>query len=168
MNADLIGLSGLISRRWTRWLTWRKRWSARASPSAIDWRRDHLKSAHGGENRANYSGPTVYVQNASRTVGVVGRCFPTLSAMISLLVPARSTNRAYSARTKETTHTTGHAGRARDNDFAFDWQAYTPPVAHLSVCRKSKPASKRCVITSTGAVLYDLVAGREVSAHSGR
>ncbi len=32
VNADLIGLSGLITRRWTKWSTWQKRWSARASP----------------------------------------------------------------------------------------------------------------------------------------
>lgn len=30
VNADLIGLSGLITRRWTKWSTWRKRWSVRA------------------------------------------------------------------------------------------------------------------------------------------
>lgn len=33
VNADLIGLSGLITPSLTRWLTWRKRWSVRASPS---------------------------------------------------------------------------------------------------------------------------------------
>ena len=33
VNADLIGLSGLLLRHWTRWLMWRKRWSARALPS---------------------------------------------------------------------------------------------------------------------------------------
>lgn len=32
VNADLIGLRP-SRRRWTRWLTWRKRWSVRASPS---------------------------------------------------------------------------------------------------------------------------------------
>ncbi|XPE24796.1 B12-binding domain-containing protein [Shigella sonnei] len=58
------------------------------------------------------------------------RCFPTLSAMISLLDPQGVRNRAYSARTKKPRTPPVTLEAARDNDFAFDWQAYTPPVAH--------------------------------------
>lgn len=39
---------------------------------------------------------------------------------------------------------------ARDNDLAFDWESYTPPVAHRLACRTLRPVSKRCATTSTG------------------
>ena len=41
---------------------------------------------------------------------------------------------------------------ARDNDFAFDRQAYTPPVVHR-LGAGSRSRSKRCVITSTDAFM---------------
>ncbi len=88
---------------------------------------NHFESAYGGENRAElHSGPTVYVQNASRTVGVVAaRYSPTTSAMTSP-VPAKSTKPCVFSTPAKTAYAAGHAGEAaRDNfDLAFDWERY--------------------------------------------
>ncbi|XNM50509.1 vitamin B12 dependent-methionine synthase activation domain-containing protein [Escherichia coli] len=116
----------------------------------------------------NYSGPTVYVQNASRTVGVV-------AALLS------DTQRDdFVARTHKEYETVGlQRGQkkprtppvtleaARDNDFAFDWRASTPPVAHRLGVQEVEASIETLRHASTGRRSYDLVAGREVSAVSG-
>ncbi|XNM61695.1 hypothetical protein ACLK1T_10215 [Escherichia coli] len=66
--------------------------------------------AHGGENRADYSGPTVYVQIPSRPLVWWRRCFPIPSVMILSLVPARRPKPYVFGTGDETAHTTGHAG----------------------------------------------------------
>jgi 5-methyltetrahydrofolate--homocysteine methyltransferase len=71
-QVDMIGLSGpdhAVARRDGR--TWRRKWSARASPAAADRRRDDQPRAHGGQDRARLRKPVVHVLDASRAVGVV-------------------------------------------------------------------------------------------------
>ena len=52
VNADLIGLSGLITPSLDEMVNVAKRWSAGLHHSTADWRGNHLESPHGGENRA--------------------------------------------------------------------------------------------------------------------
>lgn len=99
----------------------------------------------------NYSGPTVYVQNASRTVGVV-------AALLS------DTQRDdFVARTRKEYETVriqhGRKNRAR-HPFPCRLRAITiwPSTGKATrrrwrivwACRRSKPVLKRCVTTSTG------------------
>ncbi|MCZ5120574.1 hypothetical protein O6A27_27595 [Escherichia coli] len=99
----------------------------------------------------NYSGPTVYVQNASRTVGVVA----------ALLSDTQRDDFAARTRKEYETARIQHGRKkprtppvtleaARDNDFALTGRLTRRRWRTVSACRKSKPASKRCVITSTG------------------
>ncbi len=142
VNADLLAFRGLSRRRWTRWLTWRKSGASGLHHSAIDWRRDHLKSDTAVKIEQNYSGPTVYVQNARAPLAWWRRCFPILSAMILSSYPQGVRNRTYSARAQETAPPPVTLEAARDNDFAFDWQATRRRWRTVSACRKLKPASK--------------------------
>ena len=94
VNADLIGLSGLITPSLDEMVNVAKEMERQGFTIPLLIGGATTSKAHTAVKiEQNYSGPTVYVQNASRTPPV------TLEA-------------------------------ARDNDFAFDWQAYTPPVAH--------------------------------------
>lgn len=79
----------------------------------------------------NYSGPTVYVQNASRTVGVVAALLSDTQRddFVARTRKEYETVRIQHGRKKPRTPPVTLEA-ARDNDFAFDWQAYTPPVAH--------------------------------------
>ncbi|UMX56283.1 hypothetical protein MJ524_02005 [Escherichia coli] len=64
VNADLISLSGLITPSLDEMVNVAKEMERpELHHSVTDWRRDHLKSAHGGEKiEQNYSGPTVAAQ----------------------------------------------------------------------------------------------------------
>jgi 5-methyltetrahydrofolate--homocysteine methyltransferase len=79
----------------------------------------------------NYSGPTVYVQNASRTVGVVSALLSATQRddFIARTRQEYETVRIQHARKKPRTPPVSLQA-ARDNDLAFDWASYTPPVAH--------------------------------------
>jgi 5-methyltetrahydrofolate--homocysteine methyltransferase len=98
----------------------------------------------------NYSGPTVYVQNASRTVGVVSALLSDTQRddFVARTRKEYETVRIQHGRKKPRTPPVTQA--ARDNDLAFDWASYTPPVAHRLGVQEVKPASKRCATTSTG------------------
>ena len=79
----------------------------------------------------NYSGPTVYVQNASRTVGVVAALLSDTQRddFVARTRKEYETVRIQHARKKPRTPPVTLQA-ARDNDLAFDWENYTPPVAH--------------------------------------
>jgi cobalamin-dependent methionine synthase I len=99
----------------------------------------------------NYSGPTVYVQNASRTVGVV-------AALLS------DTQRdEFVARTRKEYETVRiQHGRKKPRTPPVTWQAAAITIWPLTgrairrrwpiawACRRWKPVSKRCATTSTG------------------
>lgn len=99
----------------------------------------------------NYSGPTVYVQNASRTVGVVSALLSDTQRdeFVERTRKEYETVRIQHGRKKPRTPPVSLQA-ARDNDLAFDWSSYTPPVAHRLAFRRLVPASKRCATTSTG------------------
>ncbi|HBW2839858.1 TPA: methionine synthase [Klebsiella pneumoniae] len=79
----------------------------------------------------NYSGPTVYVQNASRTVGVVSALLSDTQRdeFVARTRKEYETVRIQHGRKKTRTPPVTLAA-ARENDLAFDWESYTPPVAH--------------------------------------
>ena len=78
----------------------------------------------------NYSGPMVYVQNASRTVGVVAALLSDTQRddFVARTRKEYETVRIQHGRKKPRTPPVTLAA-ARDNDFAFEWQAYTAPGA---------------------------------------
>ncbi len=151
MNADLIGLSGLITPSLDEMVNVAKEMERQGFTIPLLIGGATTSKAHTAVKiEQNYSGPTVYVQNASRTVGVVA----------ALLSDTQRDDFAARTRKEYETVRIQHGRKkprtppvtleaARDNDFALTGRL-TPPVAHRLVCRKSKPASKRCVITSTG------------------
>ncbi len=104
----------------------------------------------------NYSGPTVYVQNASRTVGVVAALLSDTQRddFVARTRKEYETVRIQHGRKKPRTPPVTLEA-ARDNDFALTGRLTRRRWRTVSVCRKSKPASKRCVITSTGRRSYD-------------
>ncbi len=58
---------------------------------------------------------------------------------------------------------------ARDNDLAFDWGTYTPPVARLGVREvEASIETLRNYHIDWTPFFYDTVAGRQIPAHSGR
>ncbi|HDP0365866.1 TPA: homocysteine S-methyltransferase family protein [Salmonella enterica subsp. enterica serovar Concord] len=132
VNADLIGLSGLITPSLDEMVNVAKEMERQGFTIPLLIGGATTSKAHTAVKiEQNYSGPTVYVQNASRTVGVV-------AALLS------DTQRDdFVARTRKEYETVRiqHARKkprmppvtleaARDNDLAFDWERYTPPVAH--------------------------------------
>ncbi|WP_437614393.1 methionine synthase [Erwinia sp. V71] len=131
-NADIIGLSGLITPSLDEMVNVAKEMERQGFTIPLLIGGATTSKAHTAVKiEQNYSGPTVYVQNASRTVGVVS----------SLLSETQYDDFVARTRKEYETVRIQHARKkprtppvtlqvARDNGFAFDWQQYTPPVAH--------------------------------------
>ncbi|WP_420842339.1 methionine synthase [Duffyella gerundensis] len=132
LNADIIGLSGLITPSLDEMVNVAKEMERQGFTIPLLIGGATTSKAHTAVKiEQNYSGPTVYVQNASRTVGVV-------SALLS-----DSKHNEFVARTRKEYETVRiQHGRkkprtppvtlqeARDNALSIDWGSYTPPVAH--------------------------------------
>ena len=130
-NADIIGLSGLITPSLDEMVNVAREMERQGFTLPLLIGGATTSKAHTAVKiEKNYSGPTVYVQNASRTVGVVS----------SLLSPTLHDDFVARTRREYETVRTQHARKkprtppvslqvARDNAFAFDWENYTPPVA---------------------------------------
>ncbi|VFS26809.1 methionine synthase [Enterobacter cancerogenus] len=99
----------------------------------------------------NYSGPTVYVQNASRTVGVVSALLSDTQRdeFVARTRKEYETVRIQHGRKKPRTPPVSLEA-ARENDLAFDWSAIRRRWRIVWACRTSLPALKRCATTSTG------------------
>ena len=68
-----------------------------------------------------------------------------------------------------TAHAAVTLAAARDNDLAFDWESYTPPVAHrlgVQDVEASIETLRNYIDWTPFFMTWSL--GREVSAHSGR
>ncbi|MTD41346.1 methionine synthase [Erwinia sp. CPCC 100877] len=131
-NADIIGLSGLITPSLDEMVLVAKEMERQGFTLPLLIGGATTSKAHTAVKiEQNYSGPTVYVQNASRTVGVVSSLLSE-SQHDNFVARTRKeyeTVRAQHARKKpRTPPVTLHA--ARENDLAFDWESYTPPVVH--------------------------------------
>lgn len=131
-NADIIGLSGLITPSLDEMVNVAKEMERQGFTIPLLIGGATTSKAHTAVKiEQNYSGPTVYVQNASRTVGVVSSL---LSETLKEDFVARTrkeydTVRIQHARKKPRTPPVS-LQTARDNDYVIDWESYTPPVAH--------------------------------------
>ena len=131
-RADIIGLSGLITPSLDEMVNVAKEMERQGFTLPLLIGGATTSKAHTAVKiEQNYSGPTVYVQNASRTVGVVS----------ALLSPEQHDNFVARTRKEYETVRIQHGRKkprtppvtlqaARENDFAFDWAQYTPPTAH--------------------------------------
>ncbi|QCT19435.1 methionine synthase [Jejubacter calystegiae] len=131
-NADIIGLSGLITPSLDEMVHVAKEMERQGFTLPLLIGGATTSKAHTAVKiEQNYSGPTVYVQNASRTVGVVSSLLSESQHddFVARTRKEYETVRAQHARKKpRTPPVTLHA--ARENDLAFDWESYTPPLAH--------------------------------------
>lgn len=131
-QADIIGLSGLITPSLDEMVNVAKEMERQGFTLPLLIGGATTSKAHTAVKiEQNYSGPTVYVQNASRTVGVVSALLsPTLKAdFVARTRKEYETVRIQHARKKPRTPPVSLQA-ARDNDYAIDWTSYTPPVAH--------------------------------------
>lgn len=131
-KADIIGLSGLITPSLDEMVNVAKEMERQGFTLPLLIGGATTSKAHTAVKiEQNYSGPTVYVQNASRTVGVVS----------ALLSPTQHDDFVARTRKEYETVRIQHGRKkprtppvtlqaARENDLAFDWESYTPPVAH--------------------------------------
>ncbi|MFC3396843.1 methionine synthase [Brenneria rubrifaciens] len=131
-KVDIIGLSGLITPSLDEMVNVAKEMERQGFTLPLMIGGATTSKAHTAVKiEQNYSGPTVYVQNASRTVGVVS----------ALLSAAQYDNFVARTRKEYETVRIQHARKkprtppitleaARDNAAALHWESYTPPVAH--------------------------------------
>ncbi|MGJ0480369.1 methionine synthase [Pantoea agglomerans] len=132
VNADIIGLSGLITPSLDEMINMAKEMERQGFTLPLLIGGATTSKAHTAVKiEQHYSGPTVYVQNASRTVGVVSSL---LSATLKDDFVARTrkeyeTVRIQHARKKPRTPPVP-LQVARDNATSIDWESYTPPVPH--------------------------------------
>lgn len=131
-NADIIGLSGLITPSLDEMVNVAKEMERQGFTLPLLIGGATTSKAHTAVKiEQNYSGPTVYVQNASRTVGVVSALLSATQhdAFVARTRKEYDTVRIQHGRKKPRTPPVS-LQVARDNDLAFDWQQYQPPVAH--------------------------------------
>ncbi|TBL79255.1 methionine synthase [Obesumbacterium proteus] len=131
-NVDIIGLSGLITPSLDEMVYVAKEMERQGFDLPLLIGGATTSKAHTAVKiEQNYSGPTTYVSNASRTVGVVA----------ALLSPTQKPD--FIARTRKEYETVRiqHARKkprtppvtletARENAMSLDWADYTPPVPH--------------------------------------
>jgi len=132
MNADIIGLSGLITPSLDEMVNVAKEMERQGFTIPLLIGGATTSKAHTAVKiEQNYSGPTVYVQNASRTVGVVSALLSATQHddFVARTRKEYDTVRIQHARKKPRTPPVTLRA-ARENDLAFDWDNYTPPVAH--------------------------------------
>jgi 5-methyltetrahydrofolate--homocysteine methyltransferase len=132
VKADIIGLSGLITPSLDEMVNMAKEMERQGFTLPLLIGGATTSKAHTAVKiEQHYSGPTIYVQNASRTVGVVSSL---LSATLKEDFVARTrkeyeTVRIQHARKKPRTPPVP-LQVARDNATSIDWESYTPPVPH--------------------------------------
>ena len=127
-NADVIGLSGLITPSLEEMVHVRARWSAPAEAAASHRRRHHVSRAHRGEDRANYSGPVVYVPDASRSVPVVQNLLGEKAEAYVAEVRADYERIRVPAPGQERSRPAAPLAEARRRGHKVDWRNYVPPA----------------------------------------
>ncbi|TCV92513.1 methionine synthase [Biostraticola tofi] len=131
-QVDIIGLSGLITPSLDEMVNVAKEMERQGFTLPLLIGGATTSKAHTAVKiEQNYSGPTVYVQNASRSVGVVAALLSDAQRQDFVLRTRKEyeTVRIQHGRKKPRTPPVNIA-TARENDLALDWQSYTPPVAH--------------------------------------
>ena len=132
LNADIIGLSGLITPSLDEMVNVAKEMERQGFTIPLLIGGATTSKAHTAVKiEQNYSGPTVYVQNASRTVGVVSALLSDSKhdEFVTRTRKEYETVRIQHGRKKPRTPPVT-LQEARDNALSIDWESYTPPVAH--------------------------------------
>ncbi|RZK05655.1 MAG: methionine synthase [Pantoea sp.] len=132
VNADIIGLSGLITPSLDEMVNMAKEMERQGFTLPLLIGGATTSKAHTAVKiEQHYSGPTVYVQNASRTVGVVSSLLSSTSKedFVARTRKEYETVRIQHARKKPRTPPVSLQA-ARDNATSIDWESYTPPVPH--------------------------------------
>ncbi len=131
-NVDIIGLSGLITPSLDEMVNVAKEMERQGFTLPLLIGGATTSKAHTAVKiEQNYSGPTVYVQNASRSVGVVSALLSDSQRgdFVARIRKEYETVRIQHGRKKPRTPPVA-LGVARDNAMPIDWDSYTPPVAH--------------------------------------
>ncbi|KQN60662.1 methionine synthase [Serratia sp. Leaf51] len=131
-KVDIIGLSGLITPSLDEMVNVAKEMERRGFTMPLLIGGATTSKAHTAVKiEQNYSGPTVYVQNASRSVGVVSALLSDeqRGPFIERTRKEYDTVRIQHGRKKPRTPPVS-LEVARDNATTIDWENYTPPVAH--------------------------------------
>lgn len=129
-NADMIGLSGLITPSLDEMVHVAKEMQRQGFKIPLLIGGATTSKAHTAVKiEQNYDEPVVYVANASRAVGVVQTLLSAENkpAFVERLKQEYEVVRDQHARKKPRTPPVTLA-EARANKVAIDWQAYTPPV----------------------------------------
>ncbi|SES70504.1 methionine synthase [Thorsellia anophelis] len=129
-NVDMIGLSGLITPSLDEMVNIAKEMQRQGFNLPLLIGGATTSKAHTAVKiEPNYqNGPTVYVQNASRTVGVVAALISDEQRpeFVQRIKEEYEVVRVQHARKKPRTPPVS-LNVARENDFKIDWQAYIPP-----------------------------------------
>ncbi|WKZ92104.1 methionine synthase [Chimaeribacter arupi] len=131
-KVDIIGLSGLITPSLDEMVNVAKEMQRQDFTLPLLIGGATTSKAHTAVKiEQNYSGPTVYVQNASRTVGVVSALLSDTQRdeFVARTRKEYETVRIQHGRKKPRTPPVTLAA-ARENALSLDWDDYTPPVAH--------------------------------------
>ena len=131
-NVDIVGLSGLITPSLDEMVNVAKEMERQGFTLPLLIGGATTSKAHTAVKiEQNYSGPTVYVQNASRSVGVVSALLSDSQRddFVARVRKEYETVRIQHGRKKPRTPPVTLAA-ARDNAALPDWEDYTPPVAH--------------------------------------
>ncbi|MEG1653058.1 MAG: methionine synthase [Hafnia sp.] len=131
-NVDIIGLSGLITPSLDEMVYVAKEMERQGFDLPLLIGGATTSKAHTAVKiEQNYSGPTTYVSNASRTVGVVAALLsPTQKPdFVSRTRKEYETVRIQHGRKKPRTPPVSLEA-ARENATSLDWSDYTPPVPH--------------------------------------
>ncbi|WP_219953502.1 methionine synthase [Dickeya zeae] len=131
-KVDIIGLSGLITPSLDEMVNVAKEMERQGFTLPLLIGGATTSKAHTAVKiEQNYSGPTVYVQNASRSVGVVSALLSDTQHddFVARIRKEYETVRIQHGRKKPRTPPVS-LEVARDNAMPIDWGSYTPPVAH--------------------------------------
>ncbi len=131
-HVDIIGLSGLITPSLDEMVNVAKEMERQGFTLPLLIGGATTSKAHTAVKiEQNYSGPTVYVQNASRSVGVVSALLSDTQRddFVARIRKEYETVRIQHGRKKPRTPPVS-LEVARDNAMPLDWESYTPPVAH--------------------------------------
>ncbi|MGC6388445.1 methionine synthase [Ewingella sp. S1.OA.A_B6] len=131
-KVDIIGLSGLITPSLDEMVNVAKEMQRRGFTIPLLIGGATTSKAHTAVKiEQNYSGSTTYVQNASRSVGVVSALLSDAKrdAFVERTRKEYETVRIQHARKKPRTPPVS-LDVARDNATTIDWDSYTPPAAH--------------------------------------
>ncbi|KEY60063.1 methionine synthase [Serratia sp. DD3] len=129
-QVDIIGLSGLITPSLDEMVNVAKEMERQGFTLPLLIGGATTSKAHTAVKiEKNYSGPTTYVQNASRTVGVVAALLSDnqREEFVARTRKEYETVRIQHGRKKSHTPPVS-LQHARDNAMVLDWQNYQPPV----------------------------------------